>query len=83
MEEEYVPMYRDAKTIKDLSYNMNELIRVFNHNSTSMAKDMKALSKSSIQSANDIKWIKRFIFGVSGIVGIIILGAVSSIIGFT
>lgn len=78
MDKPFVPMYRDAKTIGDLNHNMNQLIMVFNHNSTEMNANIKTMTEVNIRSANDIKWIRRFVFGVCGFIGLVLLGAISS-----
>ena len=59
---DFIPIYKEATTIKDLNHNMTQLIMVFNHNSSQMA--------------NDLKWIKRFVFAMCGFFGLITLGAI-------
>jgi len=89
MPSNFVPMYRDAKTIRDLSHNMNQLIMVFNHNSTEMNQNIKIMKdtnilmkEAQITSSNDIKWIKRFVFSICGFIGLLLLGAVASTLGW-
>lgn len=73
MVDDFVPVYREVKSFKDVDYNQQQMIRAFNHSMSKMAEAMNTFATTSIRSANDIKWIKRFVFGLCGLIGIIVV----------
>ncbi len=62
--------YKQAKSMEDINFNMCQMITVFNHNSTQMAKNSEVM-------ANDLKWIKRFVFGICAFFMMIVVAAVA------
>lgn len=76
IEEEFVPLYREPKNYKDVNHNTTQLILAFNHNTTKMNKNIEIMTKSIIEQGNDIKWMKRAVFGLCGLVGMIFVSAV-------
>ena len=81
----FIPMYREGRTLADVNHNMTQLILIFNHNSTQSTKSLKIIAKAAtsnkeaqIAQANDIKWIKRIGFGICGFISLILLGIIST-----
>ncbi len=67
VDENFVPMYREPRSMKDVHHNTQQMILTFNHNTTAMNKNIKTLTESSIRQGQDIKWMKRAVFAVCGL----------------
>ncbi|MHA1481834.1 MAG: hypothetical protein ACTSQA_00165 [Candidatus Heimdallarchaeaceae archaeon] len=81
MEDEFVPLYREPKNYKDVNHNTTQLILAFNHNTTKMNKNIATMTEAIIKQGTDIKWMKRAVFGLCGLVGAIVLAACVASIG--
>lgn len=73
---DFVPLYREPKNYKDVNHNTTQLILAFNHNTTRMNKNIGKMTEAIIGQAGDIKWMKRAVFGLCGLVGSIFAAAI-------
>ena len=71
MVEDFVPNYRKVRNLSDVDWNQGQMVMAFNHGMTKMAMAM-------IQMSTDVKWIKRFVFGISTVIGLLIVAALVS-----
>ena len=78
----FVPMYREVKNFKDVDHNQQQMIQAFNHGMTKLGEGMEKLSTASISQSQDVKWIKRIMFGVAGFIGIILVAAICDMFGW-
>lgn len=68
METQFIPEYKDAKTIPDLNHNINVLIMTFNHSIT----DIKI----------NVAWMKRIMLGMLGIFTAILIAGICDMMGW-
>lgn len=75
-DDNFVPLYREPKNYKDVNHNTSQLILAFNHNTTKMNKNISTMTEAIIAQGNDVKWMKRALFGLCSLVGMIFASAI-------